>query len=109
MLKVIYKRILRKLRLSSFELKELQFRLTEENISVGPFVDGKKMCPNTTALSIKERINLNNNNVRKTFKAKGVSGLDLMLFYLLFDLPAKISRKRKVALIKKLKESINEL
>ena len=110
MLKNLYKRILKKLNLSKEELERLQAKLKPENISAGPFIEGSKMCPNTTALSIKlDKIKLEDERVRQLFKKYKISNLDLVLFYLFFDMPSKLSTKQKFQSIHKLKEVVKEL
>lgn len=53
------------------------------------------MCPATTALSIKLKVDnfKNNRTVSKGLKELGVSGGILKLYYLTFDLPAMISER----------------
>ena len=53
MMKWIYKKILEKINLSKNELLLLRQKLKKEDISYGPFIQDKKMCQTTTALSIK--------------------------------------------------------
>jgi len=49
----IYRKILERINLSKKELLLLKKKLRKENICRGPFIKGDKMCPTTTALSIK--------------------------------------------------------
>jgi len=51
------------------------------------------MCPNTTALAIKEDDGnfLNAKEVKMLLKKYGITAGDLCSFYLLFDLPAMLS------------------
>lgn len=53
MLRKIYRKMLCKLALNDKQLGQLLLQLKGNNICAGPFIKGKKMCPNTTALSIK--------------------------------------------------------
>lgn len=52
-LKSQYKKILKKLDLSTDQLHELRNTLQPKKICSGPFIQGEKMCPNTTALALK--------------------------------------------------------
>ena len=81
--------------LSKSELLILKKKLTERNICYGPFVKDGKMCPTTTALSIKsKKVRFEKNrDVSKNLKKLGINKLYLWLFYITFDLPAMISRK----------------
>jgi hypothetical protein len=93
MLKELYKRIITKLELSKPELEVLKRNLREENICIGPFQSKDKMCPNTTALSIKlntQRFN-SSSEIRSRFKENGISNLELWLFYVLFDISSMLS------------------
>ena len=90
MLKSLYKKILVKLGLSGEELKKLFSVLDVEHICAGSFATDKKMCPNTTAISIKLNSDLrgkNNNAVRALLKEIGISNAQLTLFYILYDIP----------------------
>ena len=81
--------------LSKKELLNLKKELKEENICSGPFVKNNKMCPTTTALSIKLKAGKFKNGefVSKKLKELDISKLRLSIFYLTFDLPAMISQK----------------
>ena len=93
--KYIYKKILEKMNLSKGELLKLKKELREDNICYGPFVKGNKMCPTTTALSIKLKVDKfrNNHIVSKKLKEMGIKKTTLMLYYLTFDFPAMVSHK----------------
>ena len=91
----IYKNLLKKINLSKAELLKLKKELREDNICYGPFVKGNKMCPTTTALSVKLKVARfkNGEMVSRKLKEEDVSKTMLMLFYLTFDLPSMISHK----------------
>jgi len=93
--KYIYKKILEKMDLSKAELLKLKKELREENICYGPFIKRNKMCPTTTALSIKLRVSKfkDNSAVSKKLKEIGINKATLMLYYLTFDFPAMVSHK----------------
>ena len=93
--KYIYKKILEKMNLSKAELLKLKKELREDNICYGPFVKDNKMCPTTTALSIKLKVDKFRNNyiVSKKLKEIGIKKITLMLYYLTFDFPAMVSHK----------------
>jgi len=109
--KYIYKRNLEKLNLTKAELLDLKKELREDNICVGPFVKGNKMCPNTTALSIKLKVGKfkENKTVSKKLKEMGINKTTLMLFYLTFDLPAMVSHKFFVRKLGDFREVVDEL
>ena len=111
MLTRLYKRILEKLQLTPEELFKLQERLTKQNICKGPFLQGEKMCPNTTALAIKggDGNSLNAQEVKMLLKKHGVTAYDLCSFYLLFDLPSMFSDKLFEKSLGRLKEAVDEL
>lgn len=111
MIRWLYKRIIHKLDLSVEELQELKMRLTPENICKGPFVQGEKNCPNTTALAIKEsreRFKVAD-EVKKILGNYGITSAELWLFYIIFDLPAMISEDFFRRALTKMKISIVEL
>ena len=111
MLKNIYKRILQKLNLSHEQLLELKGRLKSGSISIGPFMTGSKMCPNTNALAIKlnrDRFS-SNGEVRKLLNGFGISNPELWMFYLLFDLPALFSKNMKDKNLRVLQSAIDEM
>lgn len=91
----IYRRILERIDLSKSDLQKLRKKLRKENICCGPFLKNGKMCPTTTALSIKLRARKFKSNkiVSKKLKELGIGGTLLKLFYLTFDLPAMFSQK----------------
>jgi len=110
LVKYIYKEILGKIDLSKKELLKLRPKLNEENICCGPFVKSGKMCPTTTALSIKLDSKFRDNRiVSKKLKEIGVSRRTLMLFYLTFDLPAMVSNTFFMQRLKNLREVVDEL
>ena len=109
MMKLLYKRIIRKFRLSKAELNTLYIKLSLENICAGPFIEGSKMCPNTQALQIKLNRTLKPEEVKFLLNREGISSVELWIFYLLFDLPSKISNRIFINNLTKLKESIKEL
>jgi len=93
MIKRLYKRIIRKLNLSEDQLKELKSRLLPENICKGPFVQGEKNCPNTTALAIREGAGKfkTSGEVKMLMMKYGIKNIELWMFYAIFDLPAILS------------------
>jgi hypothetical protein len=109
MLKYLYKKILRELRLSQGQLSILKNKLNTDTICAGPFIDGYKMCPNTTALSIKLNRNLNKGDVKSLLKTNGVSDLQLKLFYIIFDTPAMISKSYFQKSLQTMQQAISEL
>jgi len=94
MLQMLYKRIIKKLCLSQNKLEILRGKLSIDNVCVGPFQDNNMMCPNTNALAIKHNIDhfSNNTEIRKYFHQNGVTNVELWMFYILFDMPAKLSK-----------------
>lgn len=111
MLKELYKRNLINLGLTSEQLKELRDIFNKNQVCAGPFIVGNKKCPNTSALSLvvgKESL-LDNQNIRREFNKRGISNFDLKLFYLLYDLPAILSKKLFIRLNFKLKSAVDEL
>lgn len=111
MIKLLYKRIIRKLNLSVNQLKELKDKLALENICKGPFVQGEKNCPNTTALAIKEGRGRfqESSEVKKLLKQRGVNNIELWTFYLLFDMPALISERFFKKALSSMRTVVNEL
>jgi len=91
----IYRKVLEKLDLSKKDLQKLKNELKEEKICCGPFLKNDKMCPTTTALSIKLKAGKFKNSeiVSEKLRELGISKSRLYLFYLIFDLPAMISHK----------------
>ena len=93
-LRWIYRKILEKINLSKNELLLLRQNLKKENISHGPFIQGIKMCPTTTALSIKmEKRFKEDREVVKALNEIGINKPLLWLFYISYDLPSNISTK----------------
>jgi hypothetical protein len=110
MRKWLYKKILRKIDLSRDQLTKLLNKLNTDNICTGPFLKGEKMCPNTTALSLKLGRTFNSNTeIDRLLKQAKVSKLELVLFYLFFDVPAAFSFKLFEKTLKELKTAIREL
>ena len=109
-LKSKYKNILRKLDLSLDQLEELKNKLQPQNICVGPFIKGEKMCPNTTALSLKlnKRV-MDKSTVKRLFRSHGITNVELLVFYLLFDVPAMVSDRLFTFLLKDLQNATIEL
>ena len=92
--KWVYRRILGKINLSKNELLLLRQDLKKEKISHGPFIQDKKMCPTTIALSIKMGKRFNEDReIVKALKEVGINKSLLWLFYISYDLPSKISTK----------------
>ncbi len=109
-LKSRYKKILRKINLSSDQLEILKNRLQPMNICSGPFIKGEKMCPNTTALSLKVDEKLSDKNrVRELLNQYGISNLELILFYIVFDIPAMISDSLFEKSLVVLRNSVDEI
>jgi hypothetical protein len=69
------------------------------------------MCPNTTALSIKENGKrfADADEVRANLKAHGIGKPELWLFYLIFDLPSMVSNRYFEKSLKSLRESVRDL
>lgn len=110
MVKFIYKRILKKLSLSREELIILRKNLISGKVCAGPFIDGDLMCPNTLALSIKIKgDNINIAGIRKEFHDLGVTWIELGIFYLVYDIPAMISRIYANESLFFLKKAVDEL
>ncbi|MCP6720405.1 MAG: NUDIX domain-containing protein [Patescibacteria group bacterium] len=111
MIKWLYKRIIRRLDLSKDQLRELKSRLTPESICKGPFVQGERNCPNTTALAIKEGVSkfTESDKVRGLLRKYGISGIELWAFYLVFDIPSTLSDGFFESSIKAMKRVVNEL
>ena len=108
--KYIYKKILKKISLNKKELLLLKKKLKGDNICAGPFVHNNKMCPNTTALSIKLKRKFKDNNVvSKNFKQLGVSKIYLWLFYITFDIPSLLSKSFFEKKLDDLREAVDEL
>jgi len=109
--KYIYKKNLKKLNLSKSELLDLKKALREDNICYGPFVKDNKMCPTTTALSIKLKFSKLKNNyiVSKKLKEMGINKTTLIPFYLTFDLPAMVSHKFFVRKLKDFRKVVDDL
>jgi hypothetical protein len=105
----LYRKILNKINLSDQEVLILKKKLTTNKVCSGPFIKNGKMCPVTTALSIKLK--------RKRFSGKkeiqesldkiGVSRIRLWLFYLVFDLPSLISKRIFKRNLETLKKSVS--
>ncbi|HEY4516993.1 MAG TPA: hypothetical protein VJG64_03530 [Candidatus Paceibacterota bacterium] len=93
MMLFMFEEMLRKLDLSQDQLKGLRERLIPDNICKGPFLQGDKKCPITTALVIKEGPDTLKDaaQVRARLRNYGIGTVELMLFYALFDIPAIIS------------------
>ena len=93
-LKWTYRKILEKIKLSKNELLLLRQKLKKENISHGSFIQDKKMCPTTTALSIKMGKRFKEGReVVKALNENGIKKPLLWSFYIFYDLPSKISTK----------------
>jgi hypothetical protein len=112
MLKSLYKRILIKLDLDTFQLQELSSKLNSDQVCAGDFVEGDKMCPNTLALAIKENVGrfTNSKQAKDLFPKYNIFQFELsVLFYILFDIPAKLSSRLHARLLSSLRESVTEL
>ncbi len=111
MLKFLYKIILKKLGLNQQQLMALEGRLTPDRVCAGEFVQGSRLCPNTTALGLQEEIpeGANNAQVRAMLKKYRVDWVDLLMFYLLFDLPSKLSPKYFERALVSLRAAAHEL
>jgi len=111
MIKWLYKRIIRKLNLSKDQLIELKSRLTKENICKGPFVQGEKNCPNTTALALKKGIDKfkKTDEVWGLMKNRGVRKIELWSFYVVFDIPAILSERFFEKALGIMKSAIDEI
>lgn len=109
-LKSKYKKILKNLDLSRDQLRELENKLQPQNICAGPFIKGDKLCPNTVALSLKMKEQSKDKIIiRKLLNKSGITNFELIIFYLLFDLPAMISSNLLNKLLENLKEAVQEL
>ncbi len=111
MLKRLYKRIVRKFNLNRDQLRELRDRLVSENICKGPFVQGEKNCPNTTALAIRENVGkfTVSDEVKALMTRYGVKRIELWAFYVLFDLPAMLSERYFRKSLAIMRDAIGEL
>ena len=111
MIKWLYKRIIRKLDLSENQLGELKNKLVPESVCKGPFVKGNRMCPNTTALAIKEGVEkfTKSDEVRELLRKYGVGSIELWTFYFVFDIPAMLSDRFFEGAIKAMRGVANEL
>jgi len=111
MIKHLYKRIIRKFGLSEMQLKELHATLVQGNICKGPFMQGEKSCPNTTALAIKEKRTVlkDSSQVRALMRKYNVLGSELWVFYIVFDLPAQLSDSYFKKALKDMRNAVNEL
>ncbi|MBI2627189.1 MAG: hypothetical protein HYW77_03010 [Parcubacteria group bacterium] len=111
MIKQLYKKIIRKFDLSEQQLGELKGRLVPENICKGPFVQGEKNCPNTTALAIKEGVGkfTVSGGVKKLMKKYGVKSTELWLFYAVFDIPAIFFEKYFRKSLTKMRDALDGL
>ena len=96
--------------LSVDQLEELKNKFQPQNICVGPFIKGEKMCPNTTALSLKlnKRV-MDKSTVKRLFRSHGITNVELLVFYLLFDVPAMVSDRLFTFLLKDLQNATIEL
>ena len=109
-LKWTYRKILEKINLSKNELLLLRQKLKKENISHGPFIQDKKMCPTTTALSIKMGKRFRENReVVKSLNEIGINKPLLWLFYISYDIPSNISTKFFEKNLSDLRAVINDL
>ncbi|MDO8510066.1 MAG: hypothetical protein Q7S15_00385 [bacterium] len=111
MIKLLYKRIIRKFDLSETQLKELRVRLVPENICKGPFIQGEKSCPNTTALAIKEKVSRfkTAGEVKKLMEKYSVKNAQLWAFYVIFDFPAILSERYFKKSLVKMRNALGEL
>ncbi len=111
MIKWIYKRIIRKFGLSEDQLEELKNRLLPENICKGPFVQGEKNCPNTTALAIREGAGKfkASGEVKKLMMKYGINSIELWAFYAIFDLSAILSDRYFRKSLVDLRGAVDEL
>ena len=111
MIKSAYKSLIKKFNLSKDQLRELKEKLEEQKICKGPFFEEGKMCPNTTALSIKEKRNEfeSSDEVVKLLNKYGVSRIELWKFYCLFDLPAMISKNFFSKALREMRFAVDEL
>lgn len=107
----LYKHILRKLDLSVVQLEKLKGKLTTENICKGPFLSGNKMCPNTTALAIKQGVDAfqATGQVKGLLKEYRVNRVELWIFYAVFDIPALTSKNFFENALVLMRSAINEL
>jgi hypothetical protein len=111
MLKTVYKSILKKLSLSKNQLGELISALNPNSICKGPFIQGEKMCPSTTALRIKlgsEKLT-NSTQVKKLLRNYGITTWDLILFYIFYDVPSLLSENLFKRCLQELKMAATEL
>jgi hypothetical protein len=81
--------------LSKDELTELKSRLEPSNICTLQFFEDGKMCPNTTALAIKEGKEKfsGKQEVKDLLRRHGITKVELWIFLFLYDLPALISQR----------------
>lgn len=107
----IYRKILKKMNLSKRELSSLKKNLTAGKICAGPFVKKSKMCPVTTAASIKLNAGRFKDKkiVKKSLRKLGVSNVYLNFYYVVFDIPAMFSKNFFQNRLKEFHKVINEL
>lgn len=107
----IYRKILERIGLSRKELYTLRNRLREENICYGPFVKNGKMCPTTTALSIKLKVGTFKENaiVRRRLKEADIPKYLLILFYLSFDIPSMLSHSFFVHRLREFRSVVDDI
>ena len=111
MIKALYKRILKKLNLSKDQLMVLKERLASRNICKGPFLRDGKMCPNTTALAIREgREKFQKaDEVMELLKRYHIGRTELWIFYALFDIPAMVSERFFKKALKDMRNAVDDL
>ncbi len=111
LLKNIYQNNIRALDLSKKQLETLKGRLLPNKVCYGPFIKDGKMCPTTTALSIKirDRKFRDNSEIKIILRKSGIKKINLWIFYILFDIPSMLSERFFKNALNDLKEVINEL
>ncbi len=107
----LYRRILKKLNLSRDQLFELDQRLNANEICAHSFIGNQKMCPNTTALWIKQGKQplTNSRQVKSELRQHGITGIELIPFYLVYDVPSILSKNMFKSKLKTLRSAVEEL
>lgn len=69
------------------------------------------MCPNTTALAIKEGENKfqNSTQVKQLLRQYGITSIELWLYYIVSDIPAMLSKRFFKNALESMRSSIDTL
>ncbi len=103
--------MLRKMGLSSDQLRQLQNRLYVGKVPEGgQFIDGTKKCPNTHPIAIlASNENLSKQETKGYLKKLGITFTEMWSFYLLYDVPAILSHKLLEKRLAILRGTIDEM